>query len=151
MLLETIKKHSELSKFIHSKCEDEGICIDFDNRISQKDVLVIKVDDFYNNLKLSKVPASPDCLIVQKCRFGFAIYIVELKGIKSSKGFVVENMLEKFSTCIDDFICKRFKDVLEIDYKRIKLYFVSKIEIYKHGNRNLLCQILIHKSRLFWG
>ena len=64
MLLETIKKHSELSKFIHSKCEDEGICIDFDNRISQKDVLVIKVDDFYNNLKLSKVPASPDCLIV---------------------------------------------------------------------------------------
>ena len=147
MLIERIKKHSTLSKFVHPKCEDEGICVDIDNRILSDNVVVIKVDDYYNSLNLFETPASPDCLIILKCKnSGYAIYIVELKGIKSTKRFTVKNMDEKFSTCIYDFICKKFKDLLDIDYKRINLYFVSNIKIYK---RDAALSMKILQSRRF--
>ena len=43
----------------------------------------------------------------------------------------LENMKSKFDTTLNDFIKNRFRDPLDIDYKDIKLYFVSKQEIYK--------------------
>ena len=54
-----------------------------------------------------------------------------LKNIESGQGFNVDNMKEKFETTLFDFIKKRFKNQLDIHYSEIKLFFVSKQEIYK--------------------
>jgi len=57
--------------------------------------------------------------------------IIELKCIKKTKGFTIENIKSKFTTCLDDFISTQFKDILNIEYKTLKLFFISNIEIYK--------------------
>lgn len=132
MILDTIRNHQILSNYIEERCDEEGVCVEIDSRISKDNYVIIKVDDYYNSLNIAERPASPDCLIILECQnSGYAMYIVELKSIHSSSGFEIKNMDEKFKTCLYDFISNKFSDVLEIDYKRIKLYFVSKIEIYR--------------------
>ncbi len=130
-MLDNIRNHKILSKYTTTKCEEKGVCVDIDNRISKDDYVIIKVDDYYNSFNPPR-PASPDCLVILKCKgSGYAMYIVELKSIHSSRGFEIKNMDEKFKTCLYDFIGNKFRDMLDIDYKRIKLYFVSNIEIYR--------------------
>ncbi|MDF3076541.1 MAG: hypothetical protein K0S09_430 [Sphingobacteriaceae bacterium] len=122
---------STLNQFIEDSCCENGICVDFDESISKEDRLIIKVDKFYNSLK-TKVPASPDCLIIVKCKnSGYSLHIIELKNIHSSQGFELLNVLEKYQTCLDDFVSVRFKELLMKDYKAVKLYFVSNLDIYK--------------------
>jgi len=152
MLFNKIKSHSVLSQFIHERCEENGICVELDSRIPKENVLTLKVDEFYNSLHLDNTPASPDCLIIVKCfNEGYSMTIVELKNIdSSSKGFVLDNLFEKFVTCFYDFICNRFSDILKIDYKRIQLYFVSKIEIYKR-DASLKIKLLQSKPIIYNG
>jgi len=59
-------------------------------------------------------------------------------------------LFEKFVTCFYDFICNRFSDILQIDYKRIQLYFVSKIEIYKR-DASLKIKLLQSKPIIYNG
>ncbi len=132
MTLDIIRKHQILSNYLKEECAEEGVCVEIDNRISKEDYVIIKVDDFYNDLNIAERPASPDCLIILKCQSsGYAMYIIELKSINSARRFESKNIDEKFKTCLYDFISNRFSDILDIDYKRIKLYFVSNIEIYR--------------------
>ncbi len=146
MLIEKIKKDSKLKNYITDSCEDEGMSVGIADRITVEDAVVVKVDNYYNSLQLKDTPASPDCLIIIKCsNGGYALTIVELKGIESAKRFEVHNMVEKFQTCLDDFMAKRFK-YLFIDYKRIRLYFVSEIEIYK---RDLGLKLKVLQNKTF--
>jgi hypothetical protein len=149
-MLELILSEPELSKIIKEKCEDAGMCIEMDSKIQKKDYLVLKIDDYYNSLK-EKAPKSPDCLIIQKCDSGkYSISIIELKGISASYSFNVENMIEKFETCLNDFMGKRFKRIFLREYKNIELYFVSNIEIYKR-DLGLRMEALIEKKFTFNG
>ena len=54
---------------------------------------------------------------------------MELKNIKSSSGFKVEDIVEKFKTCFEDFMLKRFShffyDNENVVYQQIKLFFIS--------------------------
>lgn len=127
-LLEKIKSNATLSKYLCDQCSENGISLQISNTITEDDFLIIKVDDYYN-AEVHPSPASPDCLIVQKCADGrYLIYIVELKDIIDQHGFTLDNMKEKYNTCLDDFMGNRFGDVFH-DYnfiiKTIKLYFIT--------------------------
>ena len=135
-LIQKIKNNEELAPFLSKTCCENEVCITLDGEILEEDYVVIKVDGYYNaqkNIhKWADTPPAPDCLIVRRCvDNGFGLTIGELKNINSAGDFELENLKEKFQTCFDDFICNRFSDILFIDYKNIKLYFVSKIPIHK--------------------
>lgn len=150
-MINLIKNDQELSGFIVDECTENDICVDMDNVIDKNDYVIIKVDDYYNSLNIPNRPPSPDCLIVQKCKNGdYALIIVELKNIKNSKGFTVDNMCAKFDTCLTDFIPLRFSKYFDLDYKSICLLFVSKIEIYRRDH-GLYMDALINKRFSFRG
>jgi len=132
-MINRIKTHPVLSKFIEPTCCENGVCVSFSEDLSNDDYVIIKVDKYYNSLNILARPASPDCLIIRKCvRNGYGLAIVELKNISNSHGFEVNNLKEKFETCIYDFVGNKFKNPLDdIEYKDIKLFFVSNIELYK--------------------
>jgi hypothetical protein len=132
MLIEHIKSHPTLSQFLEEECCENNVGVTFAEDIAEESYIIIKVDDFYNSLGLGDTPPSLDCLIIRKClNTGFGLTLVELKDIHSGQGFDFNNMKAKFETTINDFIQNKFKDLLFKDYKDIKLYFVSNIEIYK--------------------
>jgi len=142
-MIKRIKSHPVLSKFIEDTCCENGICVTFANNISPSSYAIIKVDKYYNS-KVTKPPASIDCLIVRACiKIGYGLTLVELKNIGQGSGFTIENMREKFETTLFDFIKKRFKKPLDIDYSDVKLYFVSKQELYRR-DLGLKMEVLIN-------
>lgn len=131
-MIETINSHNILSAYIEDTCFENGVCVSFEVDINPDSYTIIKVDKYYNSLNIEKRPPSIDCLIIRKClNNGYGLTLVELKNIETSKGFDLENMKSKFDTTLNDFIKNKFKNPLDIDYKEIKLFFVSKQEIYK--------------------
>ena len=143
MLFRKIKEDAVLAKIICERCEDEGIGVEIDTRIASDDVLILKVDDFYNSLKLEKTPPSPDCFIIFRCQNGgYGLSVVELKNTKE---FELSNLIGKFETCFRDFMEIRFKNFFFRDYNRIDLYFVSKNEIYRR-DEGLRMKFLMNKK-----
>ena len=132
MLIENIKSHEILNQFLVKECCENNISVTFHEDVARESYIIIKVDDYYNSLGIEKRPPSLDCLIIRRCvGTGFGLTLVELKDIHTGQSFDFANMKAKFETCLDDFMQKRFKDLLFKDYKDIRLYFVSNIEIYK--------------------
>lgn len=149
MLIEKIKSDELLKNHIKSECCENNVSVSISPNIDPKDYTIIKVDSFYNNLNLEKTPASIDCLIIQKCSNGnYSITLVELKCITSTSGFTLNNVKEKFNTCINDFMKIRFKEYFNRDYKKFHMYFVTNIDIYKR-NLGLKLEILI-QYRFDW-
>ena len=152
MLLERIRKDTTLAKYLSSDCEEEGVCVVFDEKVANDSYVIIKVDQYYN-AEVVNPPPSPDCLIIQQCVEEvetYALTIVELKSISSSRNFTVDNMTGKFETCLNDFIKNRFKHYFNRDYVRVRLLFVSRIEKYKR-DAGLRMRILTNKRFVFRG
>lgn len=146
MLLERIRADEALSKFIIPECCENNISVSISEEIQDANLLILKIDDYYNSLNLERCPAAIDCLIIQKCEDNsYSLTLVELKNITSAKGFTSENMKEKFDTCLNDFMAKRFKNYFNRDYKSLRLYFLSNIEIYRR-TLGLKLEILIQYS-----
>ena len=146
MLFTKIKKDATLSKIICQRCEDEGIGVDIDLSIASDDVLILKVDDFYNSLKIEKRPPSPDCFILIRCKSGgFKLTIVELKNTGL---FTVEDIVRKFQTCLEDFMAVRFAHYFDFDYQKIELLLVSLKESYPR-DRGLRASALMSKRFVF--
>lgn len=150
-MLDRIKVHPELKDLIEETCCENEVCVEIDDSLRKEDYIILKVDKYYNGLNLEKTPASPDCLIVQRCEHqGFSITIVELKSIYSSRAFTVDNLSEKFRTCLEDFMSKRFKAIFKKEYIRIELYFVSHVELYKR-DLSLKMEALMNEKFNFEG
>ena len=131
-MINRIRKLTALTPFIADSCDENGVGVVFDEKVERAHTVIIKVDRYYQSLKLEKTPAAPDCLIVRLCKDGgFGLTIVEMKKISSSKRFNVQNLQSKFKTCLDDFLSVRFSETFEGDFKDVKLYFVSEIEVHK--------------------
>lgn len=131
-MINRIKSHQILAKFLEDKCCENQMSVVFDEKIQNNSFVIIKVDKYYNAQNMPKTPASIDCLIVQECiNTGYGLTLIELKNIQNIKGFDIENIKEKFETTLNDFIKVRFKDILDRTYIKIDLFFVSKQEIYK--------------------
>lgn len=131
-MINRIKRHPILSTLIEHTCCENDICVSFADDIIEENTVILKVDKFYNSLNIEARPASIDCLIIRNCiGGGLGLTLVELKNISSGQSFDFENMKEKFSNTINDFIQQRFRDVLNVYYDDVKLYFVTNIDIYK--------------------
>ncbi len=128
MLIDLLKNDAVISQYLCKECSENDVSIEIDKDIESEDVLIIKIDNYYNKL-VHKPPPSPDCLIIQKCsKNNFIIYIVELKNIESPKFFKIENIKQKFITCLDDFMSIRFAKYFhdeEPNYLNIHLIFIS--------------------------
>lgn len=151
-MFDRIRNNVDLSPYIVNHCCENGICVNFEESVGDNERLIIKVDDYYNSQNLGKMtPPSPDCMIIVKCKKGgYNLHLVELKNITSCSGFRIENMTGKFETCLNDFISVRFRELLFIDYKNVKLYFVSKIDFIKH-DMGLKYEVLINTRLKFNG
>ncbi|TAE18659.1 MAG: hypothetical protein EAZ95_03630 [Bacteroidetes bacterium] len=124
-LLERIRQDADLQPFIVGTCDENDISVLISDKIDKEDYLIIKVDNYYNNLNIENRPASPDCLIIQKCKGvieSYAIALVELKGIETTQGFDLDNMSQKFTTCFEDFMSKLFSKYFDRDFNRIELF-----------------------------
>jgi hypothetical protein len=128
-MIDKIKKHPVLKSFTASRCEENKISVSMAEDIPPGNYVVLKVDEYYRSLKLGRTPPSIDCLVPVKCSTnGFFIYLIELKNIKSPKGFTINGIYSKFKTTIEDFMAVRFADIfLDRSYKidDMKLYFFS--------------------------
>lgn len=120
-------RNSDLSAYIEDHCCENDVCVTLDDI---NEYVIIKVDKFYNSLNIEKRPPSIDCLIIYKCKNNNS-YSATLVELKNTKEFNLENLKGKFDTTLNDFILNKFKDLVNLDYKKIDLFFVSTKEIYK--------------------
>ena len=151
MLLEKIRNDAMLSKYLNDDCEEAGMCVVLDDKITKDTYVIIKVDDYYNR-EVPNPPPSPDCLIIQECAQleTYSIAIVELKSVRSSRRFAVANMTEKFVTCLEDFIDKRFSDYFNRDFVKVDLLFVSHVRNYRRDAGSAI-ELLLEKNIPFRG
>jgi hypothetical protein len=133
-LIENLKNNQDLQNFFCSECSENNISVNVSPIVTLDNLLIIKVDDYYNKSVVNPLP-SPDCLIIQQCSDGnYNIYIVELKNIDSPQGFSLNNIVSKFITCLDDFMNNIFGvyfNETSINYNQIKLLFVSDPYAFK--------------------
>ncbi|MFK7979675.1 MAG: hypothetical protein AB8G86_06815 [Saprospiraceae bacterium] len=110
-LINLLNEDEVLQIHIRPECEDEGLCVDFEESIDKNTTIVLKVDDFYNGLNLAETPASIDCLIIQFCGDNtYKLSLVELKNVERARLINPKNLREKFETTLYDFMSNRFRD-----------------------------------------
>lgn len=129
-MFEEILNDPDLFSLYREICEENDICITFSEKLVEDNYLILQLDAYYHSSRMHNPPPSIDCLIIVKCDTNacYNLYLVELKDIKSPKGFQIENIKQKFRTVIDDFLSLRFAYIfLNPDYciNEFKLYFVS--------------------------
>ena len=131
-LLNLLREEAQLKAYIRERCEDAGICIDIDEAIEKEHIVIIKVDDYYNDLHLKTTPPSVDCLIVQYCKAknSYKVYLVELKNVKNSQKQNINrnNLTEKFRTTLLDFISDRFRKPFDdFEFKTNLVLYAAKV------------------------
>lgn len=143
MLIENLINDVTISKYICETCAENDVQLLVDASIKASNLLIIKVDDFYNS-EVKRPDCSPDCLIIQRCKDHFDIYIAELKNVKCSHGIKVADIEEKFITCLGDFMSERFGNYFHdqnITINHLKLYLISDpYHFKKNPNRQLRMQ-----------
>jgi hypothetical protein len=134
MLLNALRNEPTIMPHLCADCTENGIGVGIDPTIVADKLLIIKVDEFYHS-NVHPQPKSPDCLIVQQCEENtYSIYIAELRDIDSPDGFSIKEIVEKFETCLGDFMSERFGLLFHNDryqYRSIKLLFVTDPYGYK--------------------
>ncbi len=151
MLLEKIRNDAVLSKYLSDDCEEAGMCVVLDDSITKNARVIIKIDSYYNR-QIPNPPPSPDCLIIQECAKTetYAITIVELKSVETNRGFTVSNMIGKYTTCLNDFMAKRFKKYFNRDLVNINLLFISPVRNYRR-DANSAIEVLLARKVPFRG
>jgi len=123
-LINLLNEDEILQEYIKPECEDEGLCVDFEETIDRNTTLVLKVDDFYNDFNIADRPASVDCLIIQFCsENNYKLFLIELKNVERAQKIDRKNLREKFETTLYDFMSNRFRSYF---YREV---FDLKIEL----------------------
>jgi hypothetical protein len=141
-IIDKIYEDQDRFWFKSLSCEEKDISAEIDDKIQDEDYIVLKIDKYYASLNMKKTPPSPDCLIIVKCKENnlYDLYLVELKNIKSSAGFKVENIEAKFKTAVEDFMGKRFADIFlnkSYSINKFKIYFVTDAYKIKKTNHSI--------------
>jgi hypothetical protein len=108
-LIETLRNDPDLQPYFCMDCTENDVAAAIDTAITMDKVLIIKVDDFYNNQHLENTPKSIDCLIVQLCDEGhYHVYLVELKNVKNAQLLTKEDIREKFLGVLKEVLKKGY-------------------------------------------
>jgi hypothetical protein len=139
-MIAQIEHEKKLKKYTTRAIEDAGLKIDVDPKLRNDDYIAIKVDDYYNGLKLGgETPKSVDFIVSVDCECNsYVLYVLELKNTKRVS-FQTKEIHEKFETAFEDFMKVRFCHIFQNDsykYKDVKLYIVSTayIEAARFGD-----------------
>ncbi len=128
-MINTIKSNNILCNYISDLCLENGVCATIDNNIPNSDYVIVKVDNYYNSLKLAFTPCGVDCpitLILSKSNNieVYKHYLIELKNIRSASELYVENIYYKFYNTLNDFMDKKFSNI----YNN-KLYKIRDVKL----------------------
>jgi hypothetical protein len=139
-MIAQIEQEKSLKQCTTRKIEDEGLEIAVDSTLKDEDYIAIKVDDYYNSLKMGgETPKSVDFIVSVDCQCSaYVLYVLELKNTERAS-FQTKDIHEKFNTAFEDFMKKRFHHIFENDaykYKDVKLFVVSTayMEAAQYGN-----------------
>lgn len=131
-MIKEIKGNPFLAAYVKESCEDNGICVSIDRqKLDENDYAIIKVDEYYEALRLGDTPSSIDFLVSVDCVTNhYTLYLMEFKNVKDRDGFTPSNVRKKFDTVIHDFMSERFGDIFQnskYQYKDILAYFVHNL------------------------
>lgn len=138
-MINQIKNHNILNKYLSLNCEENGVCATIDNTLTNNETAIVKVDDYYNDKiqNINPIPPAADFLVSVLCENNnYVLYIIELKNISSPNGFDVKNVYNKFKTTINDFMNYRFSAIYlnnSYNIKDLFIYFVTN----PYHNKNI--------------
>lgn len=141
-MINLIKSNQALKNHLYEKIEDEGISVNIDSSISKDKYAAIKVDEYYNNLKMPDTPKSVDfVVVVDAISSWYKMYILELKNHNNPKHINIPDIQEKFYNTIELFLKKDFSTIFLNDkfkYKQVELYLISDVynEVGKYQNHS---------------
>jgi len=130
-LLNTIKNDETLSKYLKDGCQENNVFANITEELSEDDYLILEVTRYYQKLRLSETPATPDCFFVVHC--GDEIYSIAIVELKR-KNFRPREIKEKFATCFEDFMIDKFPQYFDRMFRRIDLFLVVGEEKYPSAN-----------------
>ena len=112
-MIQQINQTDGLKKYITHEIEDAGLAVAVDSKLNLDEYIGIKVDDYYMGLHLrGETPKAVDFIVTVDCQCdAYCLYILELKNVKSPKGYTTKDIIEKFETAIDRFIKEDFKEI----------------------------------------
>ena len=124
-MIQQINQTDGLKKYITHEIEDAGLAVAVDSKLNLDEYIGIKVDDYYMGLHLrGETPKAVDFIVTVDCQCdAYCLYILELKNVKSPKGYTTKDIIEKFETAIDRFIKEDFKEIfLNLGQKNYQSY-----------------------------
>lgn len=141
-MIQQINQTDGLKKYITHEIEDAGLAVAVDSKLNLDEYIGIKVDDYYMGLHLrGETPKAVDFIVTVDCQCdAYCLYILELKNVKSPKGYTTKDIIEKFETAIDRFIKEDFKEIFLNDKYKYNQNKAHEDVIYDFQNilpRNL--------------
>jgi hypothetical protein len=129
-----------LLAIIRNECCENGYEIGIAEELHNSDnVLILKIDAYFNSINMHNPPPSVDCLVMVRCTVNncYNIYLIELKNISDSDGFDKVNIVSKFQTTIDIFLGNTFSQIFaDQTYCNFKCYFVTNPYNFTGGQSN---------------
>jgi hypothetical protein len=152
-MIAQIEQEKKLKQYTTRKIEDAGLKIEVDPTLKNEDYIAIKVDDFYNGLKLGgETPKSVDFIVSVDCQCNaYVLYVLELKNTERVS-FSTKDIHEKFDTTFEDFMKVKFCHIFQNDaykYKDVKLFIVSKayMEAAQYGSYEKFKKTMMRMNR----
>lgn len=130
-MIDAIRGCKPLKDCIRYVCEDEGIRVEIDPRLEQKDYVSLKVDAYYSSARIENPPPSIDFIIPVDCVTDtYVLYLFEFKNVKSRTEIKSKEIIGKFDTVVNGFIGEEFRGIFLSDkykYKGIYAYVVHNL------------------------
>ena len=122
--------------------EREKLRVTIDASLQDTDYVAIKVDDYYNDLRLKNTPSAVDFLVTVDCLDNrYALYLLELRNVKKPEYLRLPKVQNKFSNTLSKFMEDTFSGIFCNDrfkYRRIRLSLVSNDDVIQKVKDSLL-------------
>lgn len=133
MVIKALRETKELQPYLKKECIEKkspengakrDSIIKFSDKINLCALLVVKVDDYYNDLHLANTPASIDCLIVYELEGKTKLYLLEQKEPKNHNRLKsnLKNLSEKFKNTTEKFMKNDFKSIFVSEISQISTF-----------------------------
>lgn len=148
-MLDEIQNDPAIYSLIRNDCHENGIGINFCDElfeageyIDPDKLVILKLDAFYDTKRMATPPKSPDYLIILRCPDNsYNLYVIELRNVSRTSGIPRADILEKFSTIVEDFFPNRFPNYFDTTSHKINnISFYLITDPYNLASRGLNSQ-----------